>query len=99
MPRNESHDAQLRLAVFFDFENLALGFKGAGDSFDVIFADPPYAYAATPDIPGKVFGDHLLRKDGVLIVEHARTTEFQASDRYKVVAQKPSMLTPASPST
>jgi 16S rRNA (guanine(966)-N(2))-methyltransferase RsmD len=65
----------------------------AGDSFDVIFADPPYAYAATPDIPGKVFGDHLLKKDGVLIVEHAKTTDFQSSDHYKVVVHKQAGMT------
>jgi len=35
MPRFESNDTQLRLAVFFDFENLALGFKGGDTSFDV----------------------------------------------------------------
>jgi uncharacterized protein (TIGR00288 family) len=35
MSRSESHDAQLRLAMFVDFENLALGFKGPEASFDI----------------------------------------------------------------
>lgn len=58
------------------------------DRFDLIFADPPYAYGQTADLPQIVFGGNLLKKSGFLIMEHARQTEFPLSPRYRVAARK-----------
>lgn len=40
------------------------------DTYDIIFADPPYDLNRIPDIPKIVFEKNLLTPDGLLIVEH-----------------------------
>lgn len=40
------------------------------ESFDLIFADPPYDLAQIPEIAKLVFENKLLNKDGILIIEH-----------------------------
>jgi len=50
--------------------------------FDLIFADPPYEYEETRTIPHKVFAGQLLKKDGLLIIEHAKRTAFDPSTAY-----------------
>ena len=44
--------------------------KANRDSFDLIFADPPYEFEQTMRIPELVFERNLLRPDGLLVVEH-----------------------------
>ena len=55
----------------------------ARDQFDLIFADPPYAYDITTNIPIKVFGRKLLKKEGFLIIEHDKKTSFAVSSLYQ----------------
>jgi len=43
---------------------------GAG-AYDIVFADPPYAYARTAEIPGAVASSGILRAGGYLLIEHA----------------------------
>ena len=45
-------------------------------SYDIIFADPPYDLAELIEIPEKVFQNHLLKRDGRLIVEHPAEVKF-----------------------
>lgn len=47
-------------------------------SYNVIFADPPYAFALEQfsKITEQVFKNHLLEVDGVLIVEHAKQMDL-----------------------
>jgi 16S rRNA (guanine966-N2)-methyltransferase len=52
------------------------------DTFDLIFADPPYGYEGTKDIPEFIFQRKLLKKEGFLIIEHSKHTNFQASPGY-----------------
>jgi 16S rRNA (guanine(966)-N(2))-methyltransferase RsmD len=40
------------------------------ETYDVIFADPPYDLNRIPEIPKIVFDKQLLKVDGLLIVEH-----------------------------
>ena len=54
----------------------------AGVQFDLIFADPPYDYEQTSEIPSKVFDRQLLKKSGVLIIEHAKRLTFDPSELY-----------------
>ncbi|WP_462266145.1 16S rRNA (guanine(966)-N(2))-methyltransferase RsmD [Mucilaginibacter sp.] len=40
------------------------------DTYDLIFADPPYDLSRIPDLPKVIFEKGLLKPEGVLIVEH-----------------------------
>ncbi|HEY0669791.1 MAG TPA: RsmD family RNA methyltransferase [Sphingobacteriaceae bacterium] len=40
------------------------------DSYDIIFADPPYDHPKLPLIPEIVFTKKLLKEGGILILEH-----------------------------
>ncbi len=48
------------------------------DTFDIIFADPPYAYEHHASIAEKVFERDLLKTDGLLIIEHGRDTLLES---------------------
>jgi 16S rRNA (guanine966-N2)-methyltransferase len=50
--------------------------RPGGEQFDLIFADPPYAFGRTADIPGLVFGCGILRPRGYLLIEHAPGAAF-----------------------
>lgn len=47
------------------------------DSYDVIFADPPFHKEETLLIPALVFKNNLLKEKGTLIIEHGKTTSFE----------------------
>lgn len=40
------------------------------DSFDFIFADPPYDIGQLPQLPELILSNNLLKSGGVLVVEH-----------------------------
>lgn len=46
------------------------------DSYDLIFADPPFDHSDINKIPLMIFENNLLKKEGLLIVEHSRDTDF-----------------------
>ena len=52
------------------------------ESYDLIFADPPYDMVRTELIPEIVFKKELLKKEGFLIVEHSDQTDLSASPRF-----------------
>lgn len=51
--------------------------------FDLIFADPPYAYTDYEAIITSIFERDLLTKDGLLIVEHGKETSLEAITHFK----------------
>jgi len=55
----------------------------ARGTFDLIFADPPYAFGPTADIPGLVFHGGMLKPEGYLLIEHDADREFPASAAYR----------------
>ncbi len=57
-------------------------------AFDLVFADPPYAFAGTPTIPDLVLEGGFLARDGYLVIEHASTLHFQDTVSSSVVAEK-----------
>ena len=59
-----------------------------GEEFSLIFADPPYAYERTPDIPAEIFQHQLLKKEGLLIIEHDRRTTFPLSPLFSMAVQR-----------
>ena len=58
------------------------------EQFDLIFADPPYAYERITDIPRSIFEKGMLRPDGYLIIEHSKHTKFEESPLYTMQVQK-----------
>lgn len=44
--------------------------------FDIIFADPPYAYPDHDKIHSLVFDNDLLNEGGLLIIEHGKDTDL-----------------------
>jgi len=58
--------------------------KGCKETYDVIFADPPYAFEETASIPEAVFGSRLLKRGGYLLIEHARQLVFTSTALYAV---------------
>lgn len=45
-------------------------------SFDFIFADPPYALKELPEVPQLVFENDLLREGGIFVMEHPKGNDF-----------------------
>jgi len=62
--------------------------KRCNDSFDLIFADPPYAYDETPNIPKLVFERGMLKRYGYLVIEHSKDIRFTETDAYRVGPEK-----------
>ena len=47
-------------------------------SYDFIFADPPYSLATLPDVPRLVLEKNILRPEGVFIMEHSKENDFSS---------------------
>jgi 16S rRNA (guanine966-N2)-methyltransferase len=58
------------------------------EQYELIFADPPYAYEQTSDIPQRVFSANLLKKEGFLIIEHQEKKSFPESTQYRLIVKK-----------
>lgn len=58
------------------------------EKFDLIFADPPYAYDITPAIPKKIFSNTILKDNGFLIIEHQRNLSFELTDDFVETIKK-----------
>ncbi len=50
--------------------------KRSKESWDFIFADPPYGEDMLDKIPEVVFVHQLLKTDGILVVEHSARNDF-----------------------
>ena len=57
-------------------------------NYDLVFADPPYAFERTAELPPLVFGQGLVRPQGYLLIEHSRELSFTSTDRYAVRSEK-----------
>jgi 16S rRNA (guanine966-N2)-methyltransferase len=53
------------------------------NKYNIIFADPPYDLNDIPEIPGLIFDNNLLLKDGWFILEHGRRHDFSDHDHFK----------------
>lgn len=45
-------------------------------TFDIIFADPPYALKNLADIPRLIIEQNLLKENGIFIMEHPKEYDF-----------------------
>ena len=47
-------------------------------SYDFIFADPPYSLTSLPDIPRLIIEKKMLREGGVFVMEHSKENDFSS---------------------
>jgi len=50
--------------------------KTCRDSFDLIFADPPFDLPDLDKIPDMIFQEELLKEDGIFVLEHPEKITF-----------------------
>ena len=55
------------------------------ESFDIVFAGPPYALQDLERLPGSVLDRRLLREEGCFILEHTPRNDFSAHPLLKRV--------------
>ncbi|MFH0762102.1 MAG: RsmD family RNA methyltransferase [Bacteroidota bacterium] len=53
------------------------------DSFDLIFADPPYDHKHLADLPELIFEGSLLKPEGMFILEHGPDLSFADHEKWK----------------
>jgi 16S rRNA (guanine966-N2)-methyltransferase len=51
-------------------------------SFDLIFADPPYDHPLLDQLPSQVLSTELLRPGGMFILEHPASISFAATPQF-----------------
>ena len=56
----------------------------AHPAFDLVFADPPYAYEGTKELVHETFRHRLLNPGGYLIIEHTKDLHFESTQVYNV---------------
>ena len=61
--------------------------KVSDNSVDLVFADPPYNLENISDLPNYIFSNNILEKNGILIIEHDKNTDFSESPYFKNVRQ------------
>lgn len=54
--------------------------KNCKQQFNFIFADPPYDYKEYQELKKLVYENNLVKKDGVLIIEHNKDTSFESEN-------------------
>ena len=52
------------------------------ESFDFIFADPPYALKELGDIPDLIFKKNLLKDRGLFVLEHGKEYDFSKHEHF-----------------
>lgn len=52
------------------------------ETFDFIFADPPYALPELEQLPTLVLEGHLLKEGGLFVLEHGKTNEFSTHPHF-----------------
>ena len=58
-------------------------------NFDLIFIDPPFDYPELQILINAIFKKSILRKDGILIIEHEKTNPIgNSSFDYSIIKQK-----------
>lgn len=56
--------------------------KQCTNSYDIIFADPPYDMEETILIPNTIFQKKLLKEKGWLIIEHSHDKNFSGNEHF-----------------
>jgi len=56
----------------------------SGETFGLVFADPPYAFDATASLPSVAFSRNVVAPGGYLLIEHTREVQFKDSPLYGI---------------
>ncbi len=56
--------------------------RKSGMSWDIIFADPPFDFPLTSEIPDTILKNKLLRQNGILIIEHPPSISFSDHEKH-----------------
>lgn len=56
--------------------------KKCHETFDFIFADPPYALDNLASIPSLIFENELLKPDGIFVLEHGKNYDFSEEPHF-----------------
>lgn len=59
--------------------------KRCEQKFDIIFADPPYAFKDYEEMIDLVFERELLKENGILIVEHGKETDLSHKTHFDFI--------------
>ena len=57
--------------------------KSCNQTFDLIFADPPYDLAELDLLPTKIFEQNILKDEGLFILEHSKNNTFTEHPLFK----------------
>ena len=57
--------------------------NGGRDTFDFIFADPPYALAELETLPDLIFEHGLLKEQGLFVLEHGKNNHFESHPHFQ----------------
>lgn len=57
--------------------------KSSNETFDLIFADPPYDLENLDTIPQKIFEQDMLKNEGILVLEHSNKNTFTEHPFFK----------------
>ena len=87
LEENVSHLGCADSCEIFEEDAIAFVRRGTG-SYDLIFADPPYAWGGIATLPAAIVTKGLLKKDGFLIIEHSKQAEFEPSDAVQAAVCK-----------
>lgn len=68
------HDENLRIIRGDVFKFIAT----SKDSFDFIFADPPYDHERFGEIPGLILNSNLVKEGTVFVMEHSKNYDFSS---------------------
>ena len=58
------------------------------DAFDVVFADPPYLFPETKELPALIFRSNIVKRHGYLIIEHTTDLKFESTDLFRAGPEK-----------
>lgn len=58
------------------------------ESFDLIFADPPYGFEETTNIPQMIFNRNMIAQHGYLLIEHMNELRFESTPLYAAGPEK-----------
>ena len=77
-----AQDAQVVQGDVFHF------LKSAYRSYDVVFADPPYALESLAALPNTIFASNVVDDNGYLIIEHPTHFAFQPGSEWESAVEK-----------
>lgn len=75
------------------------------ETFDLIFADPPYEFSGAENLPHRIFQRRLVVPHGYVIMEHRARLSFTLEETFEFVLHRKfgntvvSFFTPKSPTT